>query len=190
MRISRAGLMRTNSGLYVPIRRPGYYSTADFNGITTTAQVLNRLTFTPFRVLEPQRIDRIGISITTAGGVGSVVRLGVYRSTSGAYPVPGDLLLDAGTIDGTSATVQEIVISLALAGDSLYWLAAVNQVAAPTHRAWNASRMWPDYHDSGANVSASGVWCFIQNSVSGALPAVAAPIYSNSNPHLVFVRNA
>lgn len=53
---------------------------------------------------------------------GCVVRLGIYNDSSG---VPGSLLIDAGTIDGSSATVQEITISQAITA-GVYWFAGVN----------------------------------------------------------------
>jgi hypothetical protein len=70
-------------------------------------------------------ITRLGIEITSAGGAGSVVRLGIYADSSG---LPGSLVLDAGTINGTSATYQEITISQALSASTRYWLMVVPQV--------------------------------------------------------------
>ena len=70
-------------------------------------------------------ITRLGIEVTSAGGAGSVVRLGIYADSSG---LPGSLVLDAGTINGTSATYQEITISQALSASTRYWLMAVAQI--------------------------------------------------------------
>ena len=70
-------------------------------------------------------ITRLGIEVTSAGGAGSVVRLGIYADSSG---LPGSLVLDSGTINGTSATYQEITISQALSASTRYWLMAVAQV--------------------------------------------------------------
>lgn len=70
-------------------------------------------------------ITRLGVEVTSAGGAGSVVRLGIYADSSG---LPGSLVLDAGTINGTSATYQEITISQALSASTRYWLMAVAQI--------------------------------------------------------------
>jgi hypothetical protein len=70
-------------------------------------------------------ITRLGIEVTSAGGSGSVVRLGIYADSDG---LPGSLVLDAGTINGTSATYQEITISQALSASTRYWLMVVAQV--------------------------------------------------------------
>jgi hypothetical protein len=70
-------------------------------------------------------ITRLGVEVTSAGGAGSVVRLGIYADSSG---LPGSLVLDAGTINGASATYQEITISQALSAATRYWLMAVAQI--------------------------------------------------------------
>jgi hypothetical protein len=77
-------------------------------------------------------IDRIGASVTVAGAGGSTITLGVYNDDGTGKP--GTLLLDAGTIDGTSATAQEITISQALVGGQRYHLAALVAGGTPTVR--------------------------------------------------------
>ncbi len=77
-------------------------------------------------------VDRIGAAVTV-GAVGSTLTLGIYEDDGAGNP--GVLLLDAGTIDGNSATAQEITISQALRGGRRYHLAALCAGGTPTVRA-------------------------------------------------------
>ena len=81
-------------------------------------------------------IDRIGAEVTT-GVASTTITLGVYED-SGAG-VAGALLFDAGTIDGASATAQEITISRKLKGGRTYWLAALVAGGTPTFRSLTSS---------------------------------------------------
>jgi hypothetical protein len=67
----------------------------------------------------------VGIEITAAGEAGSHIRLGVYADDGSGYQ-PGALLTDAGQIDGTSATYQELSISVPVANQQI-WTAVVVQ---------------------------------------------------------------
>lgn len=60
---------------------------------------------------------------------GCVIRLGIYADNGSGFP--GALVIDAGTIDGHSATVQEITISQALSAGT-YWFGAVVQGVTTT----------------------------------------------------------
>jgi hypothetical protein len=60
------------------------------------------------------------------------VTLGIYEDDG--LGSPGVLLLDAGTIDGNSATAQEKTISQALVGGRRYHLAALVDGGTPTLR--------------------------------------------------------
>jgi hypothetical protein len=96
--------------------------------VTTSGAMYCRMIFVPTNCT----IDRIGAAVTVAGAGGSTVTLGVYNDDGTGKP--GTLLLDAGTIDGTSATAQEITISQALVSGSRYWLAALVAGGTPTVR--------------------------------------------------------
>ncbi len=65
-------------------------------------------------------LTRIAISVTSAGGAGNTIRLGIYTDNEG---VPGSLILDAGTVLGTAVANPELTISQAITGGR-YWLAA------------------------------------------------------------------
>lgn len=66
--------------------------------------------------------------VTTPGGTGSVVRMGVYADDGTGYP--GALLVDAGTVDTTTTGVKTLTLGTALSlAAGRYWLAGVGQGA-------------------------------------------------------------
>ncbi|HKX73157.1 MAG TPA: right-handed parallel beta-helix repeat-containing protein [Candidatus Saccharimonadales bacterium] len=88
------------------------------------------LRLVPFYLPQATSISRIGSEISVVGQAGSLLRLGVYSDNLG---LPGSLLLDAGTIAGDSATVQEITLGSPLAlGAGWYWVGGAVQNAAST----------------------------------------------------------
>lgn len=88
----------------------------------TIACTVGNMLAVPFPVNRAVTVNKIGVEVTGTGA-SSTIRLGIYADADDA---PGDLVLDAGTIDGTSATYQEISISQAL-GVGRVWLAACAQ---------------------------------------------------------------
>lgn len=83
--------------------------------------VLGRMYYCPIFVDELTTYIRIGIYVDTAAAAGKKVRLGIYEWDDG---VPGDLILDAGTVDVDTTGAKEIVIAQALLRGA-YFLAAV-----------------------------------------------------------------
>jgi hypothetical protein len=71
----------------------------------------------------------VGAEVTAAGDTGSTYHLGIYSDTGGFQP--GGLLLDAGTISGTTVGVQSITISQALS-PGVYWVGGVVQNVTTT----------------------------------------------------------
>ena len=100
------------SGLY-------YHTLQPQSGTATATPTAGVLYVAPFFVPSAVTLIRIGAEVTTGGSAGAVVRLGIWSDTGSGYP--GALVLDAGTIDGTSATVQEITISQADPWTLLGW---------------------------------------------------------------------
>jgi len=139
------------------------------SALTTTADLL---IVSPIFFSQAVTLDRIAARVNTAGSSGSVVRLGIYGSTSTMFP--GALALDAGTIDGTSATTQEINISITLPA-GVYWIGAVSQGSPATHpiltgRSGNISPMFSDTSNPGQS-SQGGL---SQTGVTGALASTYA----------------
>lgn len=152
----------------------GYYYLAGYGPSSTTgAATVNTLTAFPFVVPNACSITKIGSEVTGAGGSGSVVRIGLYADDGTGYP--GALVVDAGTIDGTSATVQDITLGSSVeltAG--VYWSATVAQVGtAPTLRVWNIPSLMSIPMRLGTSTPGAGALGigYGQGSVTGALPA-------------------
>lgn len=102
--------------------------------------------FVMFVVPKTITVDRIGAEVTSAGTAGAVVRLGIRNAAVDG--LPGTLLLDAGTIDGTSATFQEITISQVLV-PGIYWAVGCTQVAASTVRCISSGLILPSLSNAG-----------------------------------------
>lgn len=152
--------------------KSGKYSVAP--GTTQTLATLGNgnLRLYPFPVPyqgSAWTLTRIGAECTVIGDVGCTVRLGIYADDgSGVYP--GALVLDAGTIDGHSATIQEITISQALTPGALYWIGGAVQgvtVTQPTMRCFLA----PTWMIPQASITAnSAAYGYNLSGVTGALP--------------------
>lgn len=97
--------------------------------VTTGAPSNGVLRLTPKFIPVAVRIDRLGVEVTSAGEAGSVVRLGVYADDGTMRP--GALVVDGGTVDGTSATAQSVTVDVALER-GWYWFGAATQLAPAT----------------------------------------------------------
>lgn len=91
----------------------------------------------PFVVGRGGRISRIAFEVTVGGTAGSVARVGIYKPTSKTNIYPGELVVDGGEHDTTSAGVKITGFDFGLhevleAG--LYWFAGLVGVAVPTLR--------------------------------------------------------
>ena len=76
-------------------------------------------------------LDRIAIEVmTTPGTAGTVIRLGVRAPT--ATGLPGNLILDAGTVAGDAIAMVEATISAAIPGAGVYFLTATAQSTGGT----------------------------------------------------------
>lgn len=95
----------------------------------TSTLVNNRASVTRWDVTTPITITRLFAEVTTVGEAGSKFRIGVWNDDGAGKP--GTLLLDAGQIDGDSATVQELTVSQALPIGT-YWVGGAVQSAATT----------------------------------------------------------
>lgn len=157
--------------------RSGHYYISGQATVTTTATcTLDHLRLHPYVVPSTLSIAKLGLSVTGAGGAGSVIRLGIYADNGSGYP--GALVLDAGAgIDGTSATVQEITLENAQVLDAgLYWFGGVGQVGtAATVRTFatpgNNSPMPMSYGTSAPTTALTAGGYVQQSGASGALPA-------------------
>jgi len=169
-----------------------YMLTTSQNSSTTSNAAEGLLRVAPWVLRRPVAIDRIGAVVTTVGEANSKVRLGVYADTGNAYP--GALLLDAGQINGDSATTQEITVALTLA-PGIYWIGGVSQACAttpPTVRIAAAAWVPPLTLSIGTSVAAGAATMgYQQTGVTGALPSTfSATVTATTTPPRVFVRVA
>ena len=142
----------------------------------------------PFVMAEPVGLDRIGTKVNVAGGAGSVIRLGIYRDVDG---LPRDLVLDAGTIDGTSATMQAITISVQLPRD-IYWMGVVAQVGtSPGVVAYTPVGAGCPFIGIPTQSSSTTAMAYWIAGVTGALPAtLGAPTPAYMSPPVISIRSS
>ena len=127
----------------------------------------NTMYLMPFLVDKAHTFTGITVNITSAGATGSVVRLGIYADDGTG--IPGVLVLDTGTIDGTLTTYQAKTISQMLPPGQ-YWLAVAGQGSPATQPTLKAASGFGSRY-FGMNNYANGTSAgYYQSSVTGALP--------------------
>jgi hypothetical protein len=89
------------------------------------------LVLSPLFLPAGRGIDRLALELTAAGSAGSVVRLVAYNYNPNTGR-PGTLLVDGGTIDGTSATSQSVSFTAVYPTTSVILVGAVSQGSAGT----------------------------------------------------------
>lgn len=153
--------------------RSGYYSMGVVTTATyaSTAAVLSRLYFRPFRVPVRRAFDRIGVNVVTGGGAGALLRMGIYADGGG---IPGALIVDAGTVDSSASGAKAIVISQTL-DPGLYWVAVAPQAVTCTLSMHSGPLFDPGVAVGTAPPSFENGVCHMQASVTGALPNPAVP---------------
>jgi hypothetical protein len=107
----------------------GWYYASPTTSVSTATRSNGTIYISPIYINRACTISNIGLEVTSAGSSGSVIRLGIYNSDSTGQPTT--LLVDAGTIDGTNATVQFISVNRAVS-PGVYWLAAVEEGSPST----------------------------------------------------------
>jgi hypothetical protein len=125
----------------------------------------------PFFVPTLVTLTRIGAETTANGDAGAHVRLGIYGDDGTGRP--GNLIVDAGQINGAAVGVQELTISVTI-GPGWYWAVGVVQdvtVTQTTVRTVNNlqfNTLDIGGATPGANLTTVG---FTMNSVTAALPS-------------------
>lgn len=120
---------------------------------------------------------------TTAGSSGAVIRLGL-RAYNATTNEPGNLIVDAGTVDATTAGVKEATISQALTKGTPYVITITTQGGAATKPNLIRSLfVWYPY--AGNSTSASIV--FYKTGVTGALDNTGSWTAANGTSAKVWV---
>jgi len=108
-----------------------------WNIVLAQAPAFNVLRAVPFITGKPFTIDRLAFNITSVGGAGSRVRIGIYRAANGVG-LPSSLLVAPAehVTDGGAADTRISIFSPVTLSDPLYWFVYIAGVAAvaPTIR--------------------------------------------------------
>jgi hypothetical protein len=153
--------------------------------VRSNAAALNLVHYVPIYMVTGT-LDRIAQQHLGSPTASEVLRMGIYTDTGEGWP--NALVVDAGTIDlSTAAAKKEITISQAVTS-GLYWLALVRQ--GPTNTATTVmmsgasaaggndnarpSLILPTMYSGGTNLY-EGILALTEASISGALPSTATP---------------
>jgi hypothetical protein len=122
-------------------------------------------------------LDRIGVRVTVVG-TGSAIRLGIWEE--GTDGLPGALLLDAGTVIGTSLGAQEKTISQVVANKP-YWFSWTEQGGTPPQLAGYSQILLDFSQGTTAPPGNPIVVIADSNNWSGALGSPFGTIFSNNS---------
>jgi hypothetical protein len=151
----------------IPRRKIGQYF-SNGNVVSTAVQTASSLRAIPFIVYNPtaESFDRIAIEITVTGGVGKVIRAGIYNTLDQNTSYPSSLIVDSGALDAENIGIKESVISVVLKS-GLYWLATLTD-GTPTLRAFIPN----DCSDilGMTTITANRSLCWLVATAYGALP--------------------
>lgn len=185
-------IYRSLATLPVPAAGQYLFPVSPFASGTSAALNNGNLKLAPWLLPRTLKLDRMGSDVATIGDAGSLFRIGLYADNGNAYP--GALILDAGTILGDSATVQDITVALTLA-PGLYWIGGAVQAVTVTQPTMRTASNWtpPVPMGTGTSLPTAGQNAagYNQTAVTGALPAnfTATPV-SSGNVARVHVRAA
>lgn len=120
----------SSAPVLLPARTGEWYS---MSGVVlaagTAAGTAGLLTCHPIPLKAGTTLDRIGVSHNATPTASEVARLGIYSDTGNGYP--GALLLDAGTVDlstaGSTSVPKAATISQTITTSGIYWLACARQ---------------------------------------------------------------
>ncbi len=136
----RSQIKKTDS-LFSPIEKflngssNRYYSSpCNGSAISTAAIAANTLYAMPFIAEKEISINSIAMKVTTLGGA-SNIRFGIYSSLN-LYP--NSLIVDSGSIPGTTIGIKSTVVNLTLP-QGIYWLVCVCSATAPVVSGFTAA---------------------------------------------------
>ncbi len=104
------------------------------NANSSTVPNLGQLYALPLFSGQGGTVITLALNVNVAGGAGSVARIGVYSTITTGAPLPQALVLDGGSsLDCTLTGLRSHTgLSFVMQPDTLYWLAVIFGVAAPT----------------------------------------------------------
>lgn len=141
---------------------------------TTTTLLVDRVYTYPLFLSGDSTLDRAGVGITGAGDGSAVVRLGIAQWNGGdpnGAPLVGGAEL--GTVDGTSATNQELTALAQSLPKGAYWLCVLTNgetSTAPTLDAYTPT-MCPVHSNSLTAAVDNGIGALVSGvSETGSIP--------------------
>jgi hypothetical protein len=184
-------MQAADHGLYGALRRwvsGRYVGGGGAHAVSTNAAGIGVMTLIPLWVPGSYSIDRITVEATATAAT-AVCRLGVYSADSNDLPTT--LVLDAGTVDISSAAVVSATLDPVLAlTKGLYFLGAVSQVASGTMRTLGSTAN-PEYVSAATAATAMGTTgtnAYLQSSVTGALANISSGWVASPAGYKVAVR--
>lgn len=153
----------------------GYYGAGGNGQAAAGGWFLDQLYCMPIFIGRRTAFDRIGARLG-AGTATLVVRLGIYNDNNGPSGAP---VLDAGTVDGATASADKVIVIDQTLDPGLYWLAGIPQVAGTIGAGFVAVRasVTPYFPLAWGGSSAGNLLspprCWTRNfAPSGALPTI------------------
>jgi hypothetical protein len=167
---------------YVPV---GSYVTLGSQAPTASAPtVLNQLSYYQTYGWQSMTVSEVRIQSVAAAQAGAVWRFGFYaRDESNGYPVPGRLIGEIGTVANAAATTVLTVgtgLSLTLPTGIFFLGVAIQGTGTPAGSWIGGAPMGVPMVTATARTSYSSVKWEDSATVSGALPTVAAPVFTNT----------
>jgi hypothetical protein len=165
----------------------GQYLVSMGSGVVNQILPTYRPLFVPMFMSDSAHVDRIAIEVASSASENGVVRLGIYESNERG--LPGNLIVDAGTVNGSIVGVKQAIINETLTG--LVWLCVVGQNSNVSVKSFtNTIQAYPS-PTTGA-VSAGKLALSFNAYYYGVLPsfAGASPVGITYYPPLVNLRLA
>lgn len=163
-------------GIYPALNDARFICVSTTTGANDFLGELDQLQFVRFTVVATTTIKGIECVCNTAGGGSAVVRMGIYNSLDNG--APGALIVDGGTVSVTTTGTKAVVINETLVPGA-YYVALVAQNWTTTKPAFRGHLDGPSNINvpipPSQNAFVGRFHGVINNSVSGALPALASP---------------
>lgn len=147
-----------------------YFTTPTTGTLTTATTYANVLHAFPFVMSRAGVADLLAVNCT-AGGAGSLVRVGLYRNVDDLFPYPGKIAegCDSGDLDCSSAGVKTASVSYKM-GEGLYWLIINANNALATLRAMSISNAINTVFGVNAPIGTTFAWGLTVPQTYGTLP--------------------
>ena len=181
----------TNAATRPRTSRPSFGGTYQINTRhnSVMTMTLDRLYLIPVEFIPDYGYTEVGINVTTVGGTGRVVRIGIYEC--GPENVPGNLIIDAGTVSVETTGLKIATFSAPKIPAAIGFIGAVMQGGSGASCAINSANNNSTVSATGlhsSNSEAQGGWGV--DSISGALPSsLASSTFANighPNPVMVY----